>query len=38
MCGKKFRRKRRNSRLNNRKAPGGLPCSGRTDFLVAMKY
>jgi hypothetical protein len=38
MCGKKFRRKNRNSRLNKHKAPGGFPCSGRTGFLVDTQY
>lgn len=38
MCGKKFRRKNRNSRLNKHKAPGGFPCSGRTGFLFDTQY
>jgi predicted nucleotidyltransferase component of viral defense system len=38
MCGKKFRRKTRSSRMNRHKAPGGFPCSGRTGFLVDIKY
>ncbi len=38
MCGKKFRRKKQSRRLNKHKAPGGFPCSGRTGFLVNMKF
>lgn len=38
MCGKKFRRKRRSSKLKKHKAPGGYPCSGRTGFLVDTQY
>ncbi|MHA6266340.1 nucleotidyl transferase AbiEii/AbiGii toxin family protein [Aliiroseovarius sp. CAU 1755] len=38
MCGKKFKRKTMNGRLNKHKAPGGLPCGGRTGFLVDTKY
>lgn len=38
MCGKKFRRKTQSSKLNKHKAPGGFPCSGRTGYLVDIKY
>ena len=38
MCGKRFRRKSMNGRLNRHKAPGGLPCSGRSGILVDTQY
>ena len=38
MCGKRFRRTKRSNRLNKHKAPSGLPCSGRTGYLVDTKY
>lgn len=38
LCGKKFRRKTRNSKLNKHKAPGGFPCPGSVGFLVDVKY
>ncbi len=37
-CGKKFRRKKQNVKLNPHKTPDGYPCSGRTGYLVDTKY
>jgi hypothetical protein len=38
MCGKKFRRKKQSTRLNEHKTPGGWPCSGQTGYLIDTKY
>lgn len=38
LCGKKFRRKKMDGRLNKHKAPDGMPCFGRTGLLVDTKY
>ena len=38
VCGKKFRKKKQSTTLNKHKAPGGFPCSGRTGYLVDVKY
>ncbi len=38
LCGKKFRREIQSPSLNPHKAPGGYPCSGRTGYLVEIKY
>lgn len=38
MCGKKFKRKTQNSRLNPHKTKDGWPCSGRTGYLVDTRY
>lgn len=37
-CGKRFYRKRHDSRLNPHKNKGGYPCSGRTGYFVTTKY
>jgi len=37
-CGKKFNRKKRNTRLNPHKDKYGYPCSGRNGYLVDTKY
>lgn len=38
LCGKKFRRKKRSSKLNKHKGHSAFPCSGRTGVLVDIKY
>ena len=38
VCGKTFRRKNQSTTLNKHKTPNGLPCHGRTGFLVDVKY
>lgn len=38
MCGKKFRRKKMDGKLNKHKNQTGMQCSGRTGFHVATKY
>lgn len=38
LCGKKFRRKSRDSHLNPHKNPDGWNCSGRTGLYVDTKY
>ncbi|WP_375210968.1 nucleotidyl transferase AbiEii/AbiGii toxin family protein [Hyphococcus sp.] len=37
-CGKRFRRKARNSKLNKHNDKSGYPCPGRTGFYVDTKY
>jgi len=37
-CGKKFNRKKMNTRLNKHKDKNGYPCSGRSGYLVDTKY
>jgi predicted nucleotidyltransferase component of viral defense system len=37
-CGKKFNRKKMNTRLNPHKDKDGYPCSGRNGYLVDTKY
>ena len=37
-CGKKFNRKHNTTRLNAHKDKSGYPCSGRTGYMVDMKY
>ena len=37
-CGKKFNRKKMNTRLNPHKDKSGYPCSGRNGYLVDTKY
>jgi len=37
-CGKKFNRKRIDTRLNPHKDKNGYPCSGRSGYLVDTKY
>jgi len=37
-CGKKFSRKKMNTRLNPHKDKLGYPCSGRNGYLVDTKY
>jgi len=37
-CGKKFNRKKMNTRLNQHKDKNGYPCSGRRGYLVDTKY
>jgi len=37
-CGKKFNRKKLNTRLNPHKDKSGYPCSGRNGYLVDTKY
>ena len=37
-CGKKFSRKKMNTRLNPHKDKYGYPCSGRNGYLVDTKY
>jgi predicted nucleotidyltransferase component of viral defense system len=37
-CQKKFRRSKRDSRLNEHKTPSGYSCPGRTGYLVDTKY
>ena len=37
-CGKKFNRKKMNTRLNPHKDKNGYPCSGRNGYLVDTKY
>lgn len=37
-CGKKFRRKKQNTRLNPHKDKSGYPCPGRTGFWVDTQY
>ena len=37
-CGKKFNRKKINTRLNPHKDKNGYPCSGRVGYLVDTKY
>jgi len=37
-CGKKFTRKKINTRLNPHKDKNGYPCSGRSGYLVDTKY
>jgi predicted nucleotidyltransferase component of viral defense system len=37
-CGKKFRRKTMNGKLNKHKNPAGYDCFGRTGFFVETKY
>ena len=38
LCGKRFKRKTRDSSLRPHKTPQGRPCSGRTGRLVDTKY
>jgi hypothetical protein len=38
MCGKKFRHKKMNGKLNKHKNTYGMQCSGRTGSLVDTKY
>jgi len=38
LCGKKFRRKRQTSALNQHKTPDGYQCSGRTALYVDTQY
>jgi predicted nucleotidyltransferase component of viral defense system len=38
ICGKKFRRKKMDGRLNQHKNEYGMQCSGRTGFLVDTRY
>ena len=37
-CGKKFTRKNNTTSLNAHKDKNGYPCSGRTGYMVDMKY
>ena len=37
-CGKKFNRKKMNTRLNPHKDKYGYPCSGRSGYLADTKY
>ena len=37
-CGKKFTRKNNTTSLNAHKDKSGYPCSGRTGYMVDMKY
>jgi hypothetical protein len=37
-CGKKFSRKKMDTRLNPHKDKNGYPCSGRSGYLVDTKY
>ncbi|MBW1702126.1 MAG: nucleotidyl transferase AbiEii/AbiGii toxin family protein [Deltaproteobacteria bacterium] len=37
-CGKKFNRKKMNTRLNPHKDQNGYPCSGRNGYLADTKY
>jgi len=38
LCGRRFRRKTRNSELREHKAPGGWPCRGRRGLLIESEY
>lgn len=38
LCGKKFRRKKMNGKLNKHTNQYGMPCSGRTGLLKDTKY
>ncbi len=38
MCGKKLRRKTSSRTLRNHKTPDGFSCSGRTGYLIDIKY
>lgn len=38
VCGKRFRRKKNDGRLNPHKSKQGWPCTGRTGYLVDVKY
>ncbi|GBD98781.1 hypothetical protein BMS3Abin07_00808 [bacterium BMS3Abin07] len=37
-CGKRFKRKKNTTRLNPHKDKYGYPCSGRTGYMVDIKY
>ena len=38
LCGKKFRRKTSSGTLRKHKTPDGFSCSGRTGYLIDIKY
>ncbi|MCY3624689.1 MAG: nucleotidyl transferase AbiEii/AbiGii toxin family protein [Candidatus Dadabacteria bacterium] len=38
LCGKKFRRKTSSRTLRKHKTPDGFSCSGRTGYLIDIKY